>query len=105
LGNKRPCLTNHRRVIFHWDKAQTHTAGITSAYLEEFSLEKMIHPHSPDFAPEEYHLFHSLQHHYESNIFHSRNNVYQEVQVFLIENIKIFSGMVLQRLLQSREMS
>ncbi|GBN11170.1 hypothetical protein AVEN_170931-1 [Araneus ventricosus] len=47
-----------RRIFFHYDNAQPHTARLTQRKTEEFRWQILKHPlYSPDLAPSDYHLF------------------------------------------------
>jgi len=50
-------------VILQHDNARHHTAKLTKKLLKEFGWEVFEHPpYSPDLAPNDYHLFRSMEH-------------------------------------------
>jgi hypothetical protein len=58
-------------VLLH-DNARTHTAARTRALLNHFNWELFDHhPHRPDLAPCEYHLFTYLKNWLESQSFNN----------------------------------
>jgi len=53
-----------KKVILLQDNARAHTAIMTLRTITDLDWEILSHPaYSPDFAPSDYHLFRSLQHH------------------------------------------
>ena len=68
LENQKTALRVNRSEIrkvrlFH-DNARSHTARVPRQKLEELGWEVLPHPpYSPDLAPSDYHLFHSLRNH------------------------------------------
>ncbi|GFX78241.1 histone-lysine N-methyltransferase SETMAR [Trichonephila clavipes] len=59
---KRPEWANRGGVVYHQDNATPHTSVVTHQKLWELGWEVVMHPpYSPDLAPNDYHLFLSLQ--------------------------------------------
>ncbi|GFS60481.1 histone-lysine N-methyltransferase SETMAR [Trichonephila clavipes] len=59
---KRPELANKRGVVFHQDNARPHTSVVTRQKLWEPNWKVLMHsPYSPPLAPNDYHLFLTLQ--------------------------------------------
>ncbi|GFY29896.1 histone-lysine N-methyltransferase SETMAR [Trichonephila clavipes] len=59
---KRTELANMRGVVFHQGNARPHTSAVTRQKLWELDWKVLMHPpHSPDLAPNDYHLFLVLQ--------------------------------------------
>ncbi|GFX81925.1 histone-lysine N-methyltransferase SETMAR [Trichonephila clavipes] len=55
-------MANRRGVEFHQDNATSHTSLVSRQKLWELGWEVLMHPpHSPDLAPNDYHLFLVLQ--------------------------------------------
>ena len=69
-------LATRKGVIFYQDNARPHTSLVTRKKLLELGWEVMPHPpYSPDLAPSDYHLFHSLQNHVNDKTFDSNEVV------------------------------
>lgn len=59
IGKTRPLLKD---VILQHDNAKPHTAKLTRDKLSALGWEILSHPpYSPDLAPSDYHLFHSME--------------------------------------------
>ncbi|GFU73788.1 transposase [Trichonephila clavipes] len=59
---KRPELASRRGVAFHQDNTRLHMSVVTRQKLWEFDWKGFMHPpHSPNLAPNDYHLFLALQ--------------------------------------------
>ena len=62
LDEKRMELVNRKCITFHQDTAKLHASLMTRQKLLQLSWEVLIHPsYSPDIAPSDVRLFHSLQ--------------------------------------------
>ncbi|XP_013786728.1 histone-lysine N-methyltransferase SETMAR-like [Limulus polyphemus] len=99
LKKKRPVLVNGRGVVFHQDNARPHTAKITSQKIEELGWEKIPHPpYSPDLAPLDYHLFHSLQNHLDGLTHTSHEEVETDISEFFSSKPKEFFSRGIKKL-------
>jgi len=81
LKDKRPQYNERHesvsKVILQHDNAQPHVAKMVKTYLETLKWEVLPHPlYSPDVAPSDYHLFHSMVHGLADQHFRS----YEEVK-------------------------
>ena len=61
---KRPGYEQrHDKLIFLHDNAPSHKSKMVQNYLETHNWEMLSHPaYSPDLAPNDYHLFSSMNH-------------------------------------------
>jgi histone-lysine N-methyltransferase SETMAR len=68
LKEKRPHL-NRKGVVFHQDNARPQVNKMQQK-IKELKWEILDHPvYSPDLAPSDYHLFRSLQNHFNNKNF------------------------------------
>ncbi|GFV78110.1 mariner Mos1 transposase [Trichonephila clavipes] len=59
--NKRCCMLSKGVLLLH-DNARPHTSRMTQELIESFGWEVLNHaPHSPNFAPGDFHLFRYLK--------------------------------------------
>ncbi|KAG5308583.1 MOS1T transposase, partial [Pseudoatta argentina] len=81
LKEKRPLYAQrHDKVILLHDNARPHVAKPVKTYLETLKWEVLPHPpYSPDIAPSDFHLFHSMAHGLADRRFHS----YEEAQKWI----------------------
>ena len=71
----RPELANCKGVIFQHDNANLYTSLVTRKLLK-LGWDVLSHPpNSPDLAPSDYHLFHSMQNSLNSTIFSDADDV------------------------------
>ena len=91
IKKKRPELATRKGVIFHQDNARPQTSLVTRKKLLELGWELMPHPpYSPDLAPSDYHLFRSLQNHFNGKAFDSIEAVENELIQFLASKNQTF---------------
>ncbi|UYV80921.1 SETMAR [Cordylochernes scorpioides] len=64
LKFKRPLYgKRHDKVIYQHDDARPHVAKVVKETLEALQWDVLPHPlYSPDIAPSDYHMFHSMTH-------------------------------------------
>lgn len=80
LTQARP---QHDKVYFQHDNARPHSAKVTRCKLLELGWELIPHPpYSPDLAPSDYHLFHSLQNHLADKNFDDFQTLQQDIVNF-----------------------
>lgn len=71
-------------IHFHQDNARPHTARVTTALIEKFGWEIVLHPpYSPDLAPSDYHLFPDLKKHLGGTHFANEEELKEEVLSYL----------------------
>jgi len=64
LRQKKPTLVNRKDVLVLHDNAKSHVAKRTRETLQQLGWESLCHaPYSPDLAPTDYNLFHSVDNH------------------------------------------
>ena len=64
LRQKEPALENRKGVLFLQDNARPHVARVIRDTMQQLGWETLCDPpYSPDLAPTDYHLFHSLDNH------------------------------------------
>ena len=91
IKEKRPELATRKGVIFHQDNARPHTSLVTRRKLLELVWKVMPHPpYSPDLAPSDYYLFHSLQNHLNGKPFNSNEAVKNELIPFFAAKDQTF---------------
>ena len=84
LQRSRPELVNRKGVIFHHDNARPHTSLMTRQKLLDLGWELMPHPpYSPDLAPSDYHLFHSMQNSLNGKTFTNDDDVKSHLDQFI----------------------
>ena len=67
---------NQDRVYFLHDNAKPHTAFVTKETITNLGWQLVPHPaYSPDIAPSDYHLFHSMQHWIDGTKFKDEDEV------------------------------
>ena len=70
LRQKEPALVNRKGVLFLQDNARPHVARVARDTIQRLRWETLCHPpYSPDLAPTDYHLFHSLDNHLRGKSF------------------------------------
>ena len=75
-----------KKILFLHDNARPHSAKVTQHKILELPWELLPHPaYSPDLAPTDYHLFHSLQNHLQGKNFESREDLGTYIQHFFDE--------------------
>ena len=61
LRQKESALVSRKGVLFFHDNARPHVARVVRDTIQHLGWETLYHPpYSPDLAPTDYHLFHSL---------------------------------------------
>ena len=67
----------------HHDPAKPHVANFTKDTIKEFGWEELCNPaKSPDLAPSDYHIFHSLKNHLAGTEFKNEDEARNFVQNF-----------------------
>jgi [histone H3]-lysine36 N-dimethyltransferase SETMAR len=83
LKQKEPALVNRRGVLFLHDNARPHVARVARDTIQRLGWETLCHPpYSPDLAPSDYHLFHSLDNHLRGKSFPNEEAVRQALTTF-----------------------
>lgn len=97
IREKRPELTNHKDVVFHYD-ATSHMSFQTRKKLLELDWDVISHPpHSPDLAPSDYYLFPSLQSSLNEQHFASEEAIKCHLEQFFAEkDSKFFERGIMQ---------
>ena len=73
-----------RQVLLLHDNARPHTAKATLEIISNLGWELLPHAaYSPDFAPSDYHLFRSLQHHLADSHFQTLEEVRKSIHDFI----------------------
>ncbi|XP_014773434.1 histone-lysine N-methyltransferase SETMAR-like [Octopus bimaculoides] len=91
LKKKRFVLVNWKWVVFHQDNTRLHTAKITSQMIKKLGWEKITHsPYSPDLAPSDYHLFHSVQNHLDGLTLETTKEIKTDLSEFFSSKLKEF---------------
>ena len=91
IKENRPELATRKGLIFHKDNARLQTCLVTRKKLLEVGWEVMSHPpYSPDIAPSDYHLFHSLENHFNGKTFDSNEAVKNELIQFFASKKQTF---------------
>ena len=83
LQQKEPALVNRKVVLFLHDNARPHIARLARDTIQRLRWETLCHPpYSPDLAPTDYHLFHSLDNHLRGKSFTSEADLRQALTDF-----------------------
>ena len=83
LQQKEPALVNRKGVLFLHDNARPHIARLARDTIQRLRWETLCHPpYSPDLAPTDYHLFHSLDNHLRGKSFTSEADLRQALTDF-----------------------
>ena len=83
LQQKEPALVNRKGVLFLHDNARPHVARVVRNTIQRHDWETLCHPpYSPDLAPSDYHLFHSLDNHLRGKSFTNEADLRQELTNF-----------------------
>ena len=91
LDEKHPELVNRKHTIFHQDNARPHVSLMTRWKLLQLGWEVLIHPlYSPDIAPSDFHLFHSLQKSFNGKKFSSLEDCKRHLEEFCAQKDKKF---------------
>lgn len=73
LMHKEPALVNRKGVLLLHDNARPHVAREARDTIQRLGWETLPHPpYSPDLAPTDYHLFHSLDNHLRGKSFNNQ---------------------------------
>ena len=81
---KRRTEFRRKKVMFHQDNAKPHVSAFTGWTLYTLEWDLLPHPpYSPDIAPSDFYLFSHLQLLLAGAIFHSAQDVRNEVDLFL----------------------
>ncbi|GFY35292.1 histone-lysine N-methyltransferase SETMAR [Trichonephila clavipes] len=63
LHQKEPALVNGKGIMLLHDNARPRVAQMARNTIQRLGWETLCPPYSPDLAPSDYHLFHSLDNH------------------------------------------
>ncbi|GBL89351.1 hypothetical protein AVEN_225873-1 [Araneus ventricosus] len=81
LRKLRRAIQNKRRgmltegILLLLDNARPHTAAQTRALFDSFGWKALDHPHRPDLALSDFHLFRHLKHHLGGNHYNDDEDV------------------------------
>lgn len=79
------------KIYFLHDNARPHVAKLTNLKLLELGWTVIPHPpYSPDLAPTDYHLFHSLSNHLRDRFFNDREDLYSFLLTFFNDKSQAF---------------
>src|SRR5215813_10583479 len=88
VQQKEPALVNHKGVLFLHYNAGPHVMRVTMNTIQRFGWEALCHPpYSPDLAPSDYHLFHSLDNHLRGKSFTNEADLRQVLMNFFASKI------------------
>ncbi|XP_076052673.1 histone-lysine N-methyltransferase SETMAR-like [Oratosquilla oratoria] len=80
---KEPALVNRKGVLFLHDNARPHLARVVRDTIQQLGWETLCYPpYSPDLAPSDYHLFHSLDIHLRRKSFTNEGDLRQALTDF-----------------------
>ena len=83
LHQKEPPLVNRKGVLFLHDNAKPHVARAVRDTIQQLGWETLCHPpYSLDLAPNDYHLFHSLDNHFLGKSFTNQTDLRQALTNF-----------------------
>ena len=89
LTLKRPALVNRKGVILQQDNARPHSARMTQEKIRQLGWEVLPHPsYSPDMAPSDYHLFHSLEQNLRDRTFRNMDDFNSSLTAFFASKDK-----------------
>ena len=78
LTQKEPALVNHKGVLFLHDNVRPHVVRVVRDTIQQLGWEALRHPpYSPDLAPTDYRLFHSLDNDLRGKSFTSETDLRQ----------------------------
>ena len=91
LRQKEPALVNSKGVLFVHDNAKLHVAQVVRDTIQQLGWETLCHPpYSPDLAPTDYHLFHSLDNHLCGKSFTNETDLHQGLTNFFASKTSEF---------------
>ena len=80
ICEKRKNEFKRKAVLFHQEDVRLHVSAMTNWTLYTLEWDLMQHPpYSPDMAPSDYYMFSHLQLHLGGIIFHSNDEIINEV--------------------------
>lgn len=85
VKEKAPLLSRHLKIpTILWDNAKPHKSKMTQAALDRLGFNSIPHPpYSPDISPCDYHIFRSLQDHFDGTNFKTREEVEAELKSWI----------------------
>ena len=90
LHQKEPALVNRKGVLFLHDNARPHVASGPNT-IQQLGWETLCHlPYSPNLAPSDYHLFHSLENHLRGKSFTNEADFRQALTDFFASKTPSF---------------
>ena len=92
IEEKRPYTGRRRRpVILQHDNATPHRSSVAGQTINDLQWELMLHPaYSPNIAPTNYHLFHSLQNILAEQHFKTEDEVRKVIDEFIASKDQAF---------------
>ena len=91
LDEKHLELVNRKHTVFHLDTARTHVSLMTRQKLLQLGREVLIHLlQSSDIAPQDFHLFWSLQNSLNGKSFNSLEDCKRHLEQFFAQKDKQF---------------
>jgi histone-lysine N-methyltransferase SETMAR len=91
LKTKEPALVTRKGVVLLHYNAKPHVAKVTRETIIRLGWETLVHPpYSPDIAPSDYHLFHSLDNHLQGRQFRTPDDVKTTLDGFFASRSKEF---------------
>ena len=93
LRQKEPALVNRKGVLFLHDNARPHVTQVVWDTIQQLGWETLCHPpYSPDLAPSDYHLFHSLDNHLRGKSFTNEADLCQALTDFFASKTPTFTA-------------
>ncbi|XP_076045797.1 histone-lysine N-methyltransferase SETMAR-like [Oratosquilla oratoria] len=91
LCQKEPTLVNGKGVLFLPDNARPHFVRVVRDTIQQLGWETLCHPpYSPDLAPSDHHLFHSLDNHIRGETFTNETDLSQALTEFFVSKTPEF---------------
>jgi histone-lysine N-methyltransferase SETMAR len=88
---KEPALLTRKGVVLLHGNAKPHVAKVTRETIIRLGWETLVHPpYSPDIAPSDYHLSHSLDNHLRGRQFRTLDDVKTALVGFFASRSKEF---------------
>ena len=85
LRLKELVLVNRKGVLFLHDNARPHVARVVRDTIQQLGWETLYHPpYSPDLAPIDYNLFHSLDNHFRGKSFTNEQTYVKPLRTSLL---------------------
>ncbi|KAF2360180.1 Transposase type 1 [Trinorchestia longiramus] len=93
LRQKEPALVNRKCVLFLHDNTRPHVVPVVRDTIQQPRWKTLCHPnYSPDLAPSDYHLFHSLDNHLRGKSFTNEADLRQALTDFFAFKTQSFTA-------------